>query len=144
MSTETLSWRENNLPHPAAKGKHNFSVRACILSVIKEDITDENNRRIVAKFVDHKTKRAVSQWPWIQNQGEPVNLFDSTTKLGLHIAQTGRISIVYIDECIFKITKSRRWTRKKAPIKILALTLERVELSPSHLEALQGVIGKHL
>lgn len=140
---EPLNWRENNFPHPAATGRHNFAVRATLISILKESITSDTHRRIVAKFIDAKKKKA--KYPWEKPDEEPINLFDSNLKLGLHMAQTGRISIVYLDECIFRVVKDRRWTRKKVwGVKIMKMDLERVELTKDHMSALQGVISQHL
>lgn len=132
-SEDATDWRENNLPHPAATGRHNFAVRASLVSILKETILDGNHRRVVAKFIDSREQPA-----------EQVNLYDSTQKLGLHLAQTGRISIVYLDECIFKVVKTSRWTRKKRPVRIIKIDLEHVKLTPTHMSALQEVVSRYL
>jgi len=130
----------NDFPHPDATGRGNFKVQASLISIIKEEDLPEF-KRVVARFVVRETRRPQS---W-QAAPEADNIYDADAKLGLFIYQRGRTSIVWLDECIFKVERRRRATRKpKRGVKVLKLNLQKVELDAEHFEALQDIVSQHL
>jgi hypothetical protein len=132
----------NDFPHPDATGRGNYKVQASLVSIVKEEDLDDERKRVVAKFVVREKKRA--QYPW-DTQPEPDNIYDADAKMGLYIYQKGRTSILFLDECIFKIERKRRYTRKpQHGAKILKLNLKKVELNEDHFKALQNIVSQHL
>lgn len=132
----------NDFPHPDATGRGNFKVQASLISVVKEENLPEDRKRIVAKFVVRETRRPQPSW---QPAPEADNIYDADAKLGLFIYQKGRTSIVWLDECIYKVERKRRYTRKpQRGVKILKLNLKKVELDAEHFEALQDIVSQHL
>lgn len=137
MNNQTPIWRTHNLPHPSAKGKHNYAVQAHPFAIKNETIIDQDHRRIVIEFIMPLFMRHPKAF-------KRPNIHDSQLKVGLHIRQTGRVSIAFLDECIFKIIRSRRWSKSDPYVKMLKLNLERIEIDQDYLADLQEVVGRQI
>ncbi len=124
------------------KGKLN----ADIGFILKEKETDFGKRIIVVipKVMSAEIKR---------------KLYDDSRRICIYIQQTGRGSIIGLDECIFKIRKkvklnyNGRYAQEVREIcggkgrqrpRMVKVDIEEIELEKEHFEALQDEISKVL